>query len=156
MWKTIFKKFPFDFFKGCLPQILLGPFLNTLIHLPVWLRPLPHSFLDFNQNIYKKKICLIFVRVTFCCFQQLYESILSAWSIFRTVSTIYNGVFFIKIVNGLGIITPINGLWVLITPLNTIWKFFAPSFFHCIESGNPEISQYFRAPSEMLRWYCLK
>ena len=24
---------PFKFFKGCLPQILLGPFLNTLSHL---------------------------------------------------------------------------------------------------------------------------
>ena len=43
MWKTAFKKFegvwsalgfyPLKFFKGCLPQILLGPFLNTLSHL---------------------------------------------------------------------------------------------------------------------------
>ena len=24
---------PFEFFKGCLPQILLGPFLNNLLHL---------------------------------------------------------------------------------------------------------------------------
>ena len=41
MWKTAFKKFkgvwsalgrtyPFKYFKGCLPQFLLGPFLNTL------------------------------------------------------------------------------------------------------------------------------
>ena len=39
LWKTAFKKFEaiwsayhFKFFKGCLPQILLGPFLNTLSH----------------------------------------------------------------------------------------------------------------------------
>ena len=25
--------YPFEFFKGCLPQILLGPFLNTLTHI---------------------------------------------------------------------------------------------------------------------------
>ena len=41
MWKTAFKEFagvwsalgrpyPFMFFKGCLPQILIAPFLNTL------------------------------------------------------------------------------------------------------------------------------
>ena len=45
-WKTAFKKFegawsalskphPLKFFKGCLPQSLLGPFLNTLSHLMV-------------------------------------------------------------------------------------------------------------------------
>ena len=28
-----FKKFEFKFFKSCLPQVLLGPFLNTLTHL---------------------------------------------------------------------------------------------------------------------------
>ena len=44
LWKTAFKKFegvssalgrpyPFKFFKGCLPQILLGPFLNNLTQL---------------------------------------------------------------------------------------------------------------------------
>ena len=34
LWKTAFNRlsipFPFKFFKGCLPQILLGPLLNTL------------------------------------------------------------------------------------------------------------------------------
>ena len=31
LWKSAFKKIePFKIFKGCLPQILLGPFLNTL------------------------------------------------------------------------------------------------------------------------------
>ena len=34
LWKTAFKNFdrpyPFIFFTGCLPQIVLGPFLNTL------------------------------------------------------------------------------------------------------------------------------
>ena len=37
MWKKVFKKFEgpyhFKFFKGRLPQISLGPFLNTLTHL---------------------------------------------------------------------------------------------------------------------------
>ena len=42
LWKTAFKKFEkvwsaqaysFKFFKGCLPHILLGPFLNTLSHI---------------------------------------------------------------------------------------------------------------------------
>ena len=27
------RPYPIRFFKGCLPQILLGPFLNTLYHL---------------------------------------------------------------------------------------------------------------------------
>ena len=30
--KSISRPYPFKFFKGCLPQILLGPFLNTLSH----------------------------------------------------------------------------------------------------------------------------
>ena len=43
MWKTAFKKFEviysaskpyhFKFIKGCHPQILFGPLLNTLTHL---------------------------------------------------------------------------------------------------------------------------
>ena len=35
LWKTAFKKFEdsFQTFKGCLPQISLGPFLNTLSHI---------------------------------------------------------------------------------------------------------------------------
>ena len=27
------RPYHFNFFKGCLPQILLGPFLNTLTHI---------------------------------------------------------------------------------------------------------------------------
>ena len=38
--KTAFKKledrpYPLECFKGCLPQILLGPFLNTLSYIPM-------------------------------------------------------------------------------------------------------------------------
>ena len=33
LWKAAFKKFEVKFFKGCLPQILLGPFLNILSRL---------------------------------------------------------------------------------------------------------------------------
>ena len=54
MWKTAFKKilivtvclgrpYHFNFFKGCLPRILLGLFLNTLSHLYLQLKPTSHS-----------------------------------------------------------------------------------------------------------------
>ena len=35
LWRTVFKKFEvhFKFFKDCLPQILLGPFLNTMTQI---------------------------------------------------------------------------------------------------------------------------
>ena len=43
MWKTAFRDmvclsrpYPFKFFKGCLPQILLRPFLNILFQIPLW------------------------------------------------------------------------------------------------------------------------
>ena len=47
LWKTVFKKFegvwytlgrqyPFKFFKGCLPQILFGPLVNTLSQMKHW------------------------------------------------------------------------------------------------------------------------
>ena len=29
------RPYPFKFFKGCLPQIFLGPFLNTLSHTAI-------------------------------------------------------------------------------------------------------------------------
>ena len=29
------RQYPFKFFKGCLPQILLSPFLNTLSHMVI-------------------------------------------------------------------------------------------------------------------------
>ena len=33
VWSALGIPYPFKFFKGCLPQILLGPFLNPLPHL---------------------------------------------------------------------------------------------------------------------------
>ena len=30
------RPYHFNFLKGCLPQVLLGPFLNTLTHLLIW------------------------------------------------------------------------------------------------------------------------
>ena len=30
------RPYPFKFFKGCFPQILLGPFLNTLSHMKMF------------------------------------------------------------------------------------------------------------------------
>ena len=51
LWKAAFKKFEkqaisLQIFKGCLPQILLGPFLNTLPHLCIWL---------FNRKLQERK-----------------------------------------------------------------------------------------------------
>ena len=35
IWSVLSKPYHFKFFKGSLPQILLGPFLNTLAHIKV-------------------------------------------------------------------------------------------------------------------------
>ena len=40
----------FKFFKGCLPQILLGPFLNTFSHMP----SLYYCNVDFSEVIFNK------------------------------------------------------------------------------------------------------
>ena len=52
---------PFKFCKGCLPQILLGPFLNTLSHINViWTYEKPTSCkgstLYFVYNLYSIKL----------------------------------------------------------------------------------------------------
>ena len=36
MFGSLFGPYPFKFFNGCLPQILLGSILNTLSHLSLW------------------------------------------------------------------------------------------------------------------------
>ena len=44
------KGYPYKFFKGCLPQILLDPFLNTLPHpfyIEMW-------FLKFSEGIFSE------------------------------------------------------------------------------------------------------
>ena len=33
VWSALGRPYPFKLFKGCLPQILLGRFLNTLSHI---------------------------------------------------------------------------------------------------------------------------
>ena len=43
---------PFNFFKSCLPQILLGPFLNTELHFRLWLDA--NFTMDFMISIRKK------------------------------------------------------------------------------------------------------
>ena len=45
-WKTAFKKFEVIFFKGCLPQILFGAFLNTLTHLLLF------GLLQYREHLY--------------------------------------------------------------------------------------------------------
>ena len=56
IWDKVFKngpskicgRQPLSFFKGCLPQILLGPFLNTLSHFIPPLYSLAYSLLTLN------------------------------------------------------------------------------------------------------------
>ena len=50
LWKIAIKKFEVIFFKGCLPQIWLGPFLNTLSHKRFF--PIQILF-GLNMNIYE-------------------------------------------------------------------------------------------------------
>ena len=45
IWDDIYRSYPFKVFKGCLPQILLGPLLNTFSHLIVSLSLTEISFL---------------------------------------------------------------------------------------------------------------
>ena len=49
LWKTAFKKFEV-FFEGCLPQILLGPFLNTLTHLYHKIEKTLMLLININDN----------------------------------------------------------------------------------------------------------
>ena len=44
------RPYPFKFFKGCLPQILLGPFLNTLSHIDPQL-PNPQFIITITKGI---------------------------------------------------------------------------------------------------------
>ena len=67
MWKTAFKKCKggmvcFRFFKGCLPQVLLGPFLNTLSHI--------YRTIVLSKNIlhYQRQYC--FVKWLFLWFEK--------------------------------------------------------------------------------------
>ena len=69
MWKTAFKRFevvwsalgrpyPFKFFRGCHPHILLGPFLNTSSHM-ISIQQLVYILLYFQSiDIDKERICL--------------------------------------------------------------------------------------------------
>ena len=39
VWSALGRPYPIKFFKGCLPQIFLGPFLNTLSQMLDFHRP---------------------------------------------------------------------------------------------------------------------
>ena len=47
VWFALSKPYSFKFFKGCLPQIFLGPFLNTWYHL------VPMSIFMKHKRSYK-------------------------------------------------------------------------------------------------------
>ena len=44
------RPYPFKFFKSCLPQILLGPFLNTFTHMITSSSYDPNSKIKFNES----------------------------------------------------------------------------------------------------------
>ena len=47
-WRAVClsRPYPFKFFKGCLPQILLGPLLNTLSHISMY----KHDFICLSET----------------------------------------------------------------------------------------------------------
>ena len=69
LWKPAFKKsegvrsalsrlYPFKFFKGCLPQILLGLFLNTLFQLLIVLLLMVKTKLnEIDREVIKRSEC---------------------------------------------------------------------------------------------------
>ena len=60
------KPYHFKFFKGCLQQILLGPFLKTLCHINIW-RHWGHSKSAFAWKFQFLTTLLLFVPVRFTC-----------------------------------------------------------------------------------------
>ena len=49
----------FKSFKGCLPEILLGPFMNTLAHVSLRLSFLPEFFSGIQNTAQKVKLLWI-------------------------------------------------------------------------------------------------
>ena len=54
IWSTLGRLFPFKFFKGFLPQILFGPFLNTLSH--IYQHTVSDYLLDINSLLQYNKV----------------------------------------------------------------------------------------------------
>ena len=50
-----YKPYSFKFFKGCLPQILLGPLLNTLSYVRLLLFSFQYCITNFSYHFLKKK-----------------------------------------------------------------------------------------------------
>ena len=55
--QTYFRSYPFNFFKGGLSQILIGPFLNIFSH--IFSRNVPSQTFDIVQNMLlcKRQYC---------------------------------------------------------------------------------------------------
>ena len=52
IWFALGRPYPFKFLKGCIPQILLGPFLNTLSHMYFQLLPcVQWLFLNLTEEV---------------------------------------------------------------------------------------------------------
>ena len=67
LWKTVFKKFEVIWYvyKGCLPQILLGPFLNTLSHM--LLLKISYQFLVMSWRWLSSHKVLMVLMSNSCC-----------------------------------------------------------------------------------------
>ena len=74
MWKTAFKKF-----EGCLPQILLSTFLNTLTHLFIMYAKFPEK-LTFHSPLYLH-LHVHVRRWEMLVFSENFTHILNRWSL---------------------------------------------------------------------------
>ena len=72
VWSAYSKPYPFKFFKSCLPQILLGPFSNTLSQMSraiIDVNFALFSFLRIYSDLLKKSLMENFI---FCAVCSLY------------------------------------------------------------------------------------
>ena len=93
LWKTAFKKLEviwsgFKFFKGCLPQILLSRFLNTLTHIIYITVATLFCFILSSLLFFSILISLISKSFSVASHAEghwIFESILSRWRRFQRI-----------------------------------------------------------------------
>ena len=93
------RSYQFKFFKGCLPQISLGRFLNALFHMKVKTLITVRfyeffffflsffSFFFFCCCCYKEPHCMIFELFLFICFDQVFIILFSIEDIIKHYNT---------------------------------------------------------------------
>ena len=72
IWDKVFKNGPREFFKGCFPQIILGPFFNTLAHIKIQLEIQLEFFQRLIQNPVKN-LRQLFVKIVMKCFANTFK-----------------------------------------------------------------------------------